>query len=76
MVHQQHLLNQKKNRTVVNLNPLFYHLVDSQYDQVVFPYQILLFYTNITKNKKQTNIFIANKFLNDDKIQFVKGGMS
>jgi len=76
MVHQQQLLNQKKNRTLVNLNPLFYHLADSQYDQVVFPYQILLFYTNITKNKKQTNIFIANKFLNDDKIQFVKGGMS
>jgi hypothetical protein len=40
MIHQHHLLDQKKNRTLVNLNPLFYHLVDSQYDQVVFPYQI------------------------------------
>jgi len=54
MVHQHHLLNWQNNRTIVNLDPLFYHLVDSQYDQLGFPYQILFFHTILISHLSKT----------------------
>jgi len=55
MFHPRH----KKNRTVVNLYPLFYDLVDSYNYSVEYPYQFVLFHTiYFITSYEETKIYI------------------